>query len=213
MNDDEKNPSADGEEKSEGASQESSESKPENEEVEKEVSEEEKAEEKAVEEKAIEETKETEVKEEEKKEEPKAEQPKSEEPKKEVKVSGKLSDIIKDIESLSVLELTDLVKALEQKFGVTAAAPMAVAAPTGGTGAGEEAAEEQTTFNVVLAEAGANKIGVIKAVREVVPTLGLKEAEDLVEAAPKPVVEGVNKETANEAKSKLEAAGAKVELQ
>ncbi len=129
-------------------------------------------------------------------------------------VSGNLEKIIEQIEGLSVLELADLVHALEDRFGVTAAAPVAMtagAAPA--AGAESSAAEEQTTFNVVLASAGANKIGVIKAVRELVPTLGLKEAKDLVEAAPKPVLEGVNKETANEAKTKLTEAGATVELQ
>lgn len=131
-------------------------------------------------------------------------------PKKEV--SKNLDDIISKIETLSVLELADLVHALEDRFGVTAAAPMAVAAAGAAPAAGEPA-EEQTSFNVILASAGANKIGVIKAVRELVPTLGLKEAKDLVEAAPKPVLEGVNKETANEAKTKLTAAGATVELQ
>lgn len=126
-------------------------------------------------------------------------------------VSGNLSEIIEKIEKLSVLELADLVHALEDKFGVTAAAPMAVAAgPVAGAAA--EPAEEQTSFDVILSSAGANKIGVIKAVRELVPTLGLKEAKDLVEAAPKPVLEGVNKETANEAKTKLTAAGATVDL-
>lgn len=127
-------------------------------------------------------------------------------------VSGSLNEIIEKIEKLSVLELADLVHALEDKFGVTAAAPMAVAAGPAAAGSAEPA-EEQTSFNVILASAGANKIGVIKAVRELVPTLGLKEAKDLVEAAPKPVLEGVNKETANEAKTKLTAAGATVELQ
>lgn len=143
------------------------------------------------------------------------EEPKAEEPKKENKaVSKDLEDIIGKIEKLSVLELADLVHALEDRFGVTAAAPMAMAAaPAGGAAAGGEPAEEQTTFTVILANAGANKIGAIKAVRELVPTLGLKEAKDLVEAAPKPVLEGVNKETANEAKTKLTAAGATVELQ
>ncbi|OGY23269.1 MAG: 50S ribosomal protein L7/L12 [Candidatus Woykebacteria bacterium RBG_13_40_15] len=132
-----------------------------------------------------------------------------------MKVTGKLADIIKDLEGLSVLELADLVKALEDRFGVSASAPVAVAAagaaPAGG-GAEGAPEEGQTTFNVMLADSGANKIGVIKVVRELVPTLGLKEAKDLVDAAPKQVLEGVNKETANEAKSKLEAAGAKVEL-
>lgn len=146
------------------------------------------------------------------KEEVKAEEPK-EEPKKAAKaVSGNLQSIIESIEKLSVLELADLVHALEDKFGVTAAAPVAVAAGAAPASAGEPA-EEQTSFNVILTAAGANKIAVIKAVRELVPTLGLKEAKDLVEAAPKPVMEGVNKDTANEAKTKLTAAGGTVELQ
>lgn len=139
----------------------------------------------------------------------------AEEPKKASKaVSKDLDSIIEKIEKLSVLELADLVHALEDRFGVTAAAPMAVAA-TGAASAGGsgEPTEEQTQFDVILANAGANKIGVIKAVRELVPTLGLKEAKDLVEAAPKPVLEGVNKDTANEAKTKLTEAGATVELQ
>ena len=135
-------------------------------------------------------------------------------PKKEVKVSGKLADIIKEIEGLTVLELADLVKALEDKFGVTAAAPVAVAGDAPAAEGGAEGAPEegQTTFNVVLADSGANKISVIKAVRELVPTLGLKEAKDLVDAAPKQVLEGVGKDAANEAKQKLETAGGKVEL-
>lgn len=123
--------------------------------------------------------------------------------------------MIKAIEEMSVLELADLVKAIEDKFGVSAA-PMAVAAAPAATGgqaaAGGEAASEQTTFNVVLSNAGANKISVIKAVRELVPTLGLQEAKTLVESAPKEVLNGVNKKTAEEAKKKLETAGAKVEL-
>lgn len=122
-------------------------------------------------------------------------------------------DILKAVEEMSVLELNELVKALEEKFDVQAvmAAPAGAAAPAAGGDAGE-AAEEQTVFNVVLAEAGAQKLQVIKAVREIVPTLGLKEAKDLVDGAPKEVVTQVNKETAEEAKTKLEAAGAKVEL-
>ncbi|MCL4390128.1 50S ribosomal protein L7/L12 [Patescibacteria group bacterium] len=113
---------------------------------------------------------------------------------------------------LTVIELSELVKALEEKFGVSAA-PLAVAsAPVGEAGTSAADAPEQTTFNVVLTNAGANKISVIKAVREVVPTLGLAEAKTLVESAPKEVVTGVNKETAQEAKTKLEAAGATVEL-
>ncbi len=126
-------------------------------------------------------------------------------------VSGALSEIIEKIEKLSVLELADLVHALEDKFGVSAAAPMAVAAGPAAAASGEPA-EEQTSFDVILTNAGANKIGAIKAVRELVPTLGLKEAKDLVEAAPKPVLEGVTKDAANDAKAKLTAAGATVDL-
>ena len=148
------------------------------------------------------------------KEEKAVEVPKPKVDKKETKsVSKNLESIIEKIEKLSVLELADLVHALEDRFGVTAAAPVA-AAPTGAGQAGAgEPAEEQTTFNVILSNAGANKISVIKAVREIVQTLGLKEAKDLVEGAPKPVLEGVNKDTANQAKEKLTAAGATVELQ
>jgi len=119
-------------------------------------------------------------------------------------------EMMKAVEEMTVLELADFVKALEEKFGVSAA-PVAAAAPAGGAPAGE-AAPEQTTFNVVLASTGANRIGVIKAVRELVPTLGLQEAKTLVESAPKDVLTGVNKKTAEEAKAKLTAAGAKVEL-
>ncbi len=126
-------------------------------------------------------------------------------------VSGSLNEIIEKIEKLSVLELADLVHALEDKFGVSAAAPMAVAAGPAAAASGEPA-EEQTSFDVILTNAGANKIGAIKAVRELVPTLGLKEAKDLVEAAPKPVLEGVTKDVANDAKAKLTAAGATVDL-
>ncbi len=122
-------------------------------------------------------------------------------------------ELIEAISELSVLELSDLVKALEEKFGVSAAPMAAVAAPAGAATASEEPKEEQTTFNVVLTNAGANKIGAIKAVREVVPTLGLAEAKALVESAPKNVLEGVNKTTAEEAKKKLEAAGATAKLE
>jgi len=121
------------------------------------------------------------------------------------------SDIMKAVEEMTVLELADLVKALEEKFGVSAM-PAAVAAPAAQAKAAGEPKEEQTVFNVVLAAAGANKIGAIKAVRELVPTLGLQEAKTLVESAPKEVLTGVNKSAAEEAKKKLEAAGAKVEL-
>lgn len=122
-------------------------------------------------------------------------------------------ELMKAIEEMSVLELSELVKALEEKFGVSAAATMVAAAPAGGAAAaGGEAAEEQTVFNVIIASSGAQKIAVIKALRELVPTLGLKEAKDLVDAAPKEVMNQVNKKTADEAKEKLTAAGATVEL-
>ncbi|MBU1032235.1 50S ribosomal protein L7/L12 [Patescibacteria group bacterium] len=139
----------------------------------------------------------------------------TEEPKKASKaVSANLEKIIEQIEKLSVLELADLVHALEDRFGVSASPPVGgVAAAAGGAAAAGEPVEEKTTFNVILSGAGANKIAVIKAVRELVQTLGLKEAKDLVEAAPKPVLESVNKQTAEEAKTKLTAAGATVELQ
>ena len=113
------------------------------------------------------------------------------------------------LDSMTVLELNELVKAIEEKFGVSAAAMAAPAA--GGAGGGAAAAEEKTEFNVVLLEAGANKVSVIKAVREITG-LGLKEAKDLVDAAPKNVKEGVSKADADAAKKKLEEAGAKVEL-
>lgn len=141
-----------------------------------------------------------------------------EKPKKAVKASKKLEELIEEIEKLSVLELADLVKALEERFGVSAA-PVAMAAPTvitppaaGGTAPAEDGAGEQTTFNVILTSAGANKISVIKAVREIKQTLGLKEAKDLVESAPKELLTAVNKSTAEEAKKKLEAVGATVEV-
>jgi large subunit ribosomal protein L7/L12 len=112
------------------------------------------------------------------------------------------------LDSMTVLELNDLVKAIEEKFGVSAAA---MAAPAAAGGAAAPAAEEKTEFNVMLMEAGANKVGAIKAVREITG-LGLKEAKDLVEAAPKAVKEGLSKADAEAAKKKLEEAGAKVEL-
>ena len=114
------------------------------------------------------------------------------------------------MDSMSVMELNDLVKAIEEKFGVSAAA-MAAPAAGGAGGAAAPAAEEKTEFTVMLNEAGANKVSVIKAVREITG-LGLKEAKDLVDGAPKPVKEGANKADAEAAKKKLEEAGAKVEL-
>jgi len=134
---------------------------------------------------------------------------------KEVKAaSPKLEEIVKNISGLTVLELSDLVKSLEDKFGIKAAAPMmAGPAMAGGAAGGGAAApaEEKTSFDVVLKAAGANKIGVIKEVRAAT-NLGLKEAKDLVEGAPKTVKEGATKEEAEDLKKKLEAAGAQVEL-
>lgn len=128
------------------------------------------------------------------------------------KKSGAIDDILTAIKGMSVLELAELVKALETEFGVSAAAPVAVAAAAPAAGAEAAApAEEKTEFTVILKEIGANKINVIKAVRELT-NLGLKESKDLVEAAPKPVKENVNKDDAAAAKAKLEAAGAKVEV-
>lgn len=117
-------------------------------------------------------------------------------------------DILEAVGAMSVMDLNDLVKAFEEKFGVSAAA-MAVAGPAAGGGAA--AAEEQTEFNVILTETGANKVGVIKAVREITG-LGLKEAKDLVDGAPKAVKEAVSKADAEAAKKKLEEAGAKVDV-
>lgn len=124
-------------------------------------------------------------------------------------------DIIKQVSEMSVLELSELVKALEEKFGVSAqamATSNVVSQGTSDSEAASDAAEEQTVFNVVIAGAGANKIAVIKAVRELVPTLGLTEAKALVDSAPKEVLTAVNKKTAEEAKTKLTTAGATIEL-
>jgi large subunit ribosomal protein L7/L12 len=119
--------------------------------------------------------------------------------------------VLEIVEKMTVLELADLVKVMEDKFGVSAAAPVAaVAAPSGDAAPAEE---EKTVFNVVLKDAGANKINVIKAVREINPDLGLKEAKDVVESAPQTLKEEVKKEDAEEMKKKLEDAGAKVELE
>jgi large subunit ribosomal protein L7/L12 len=135
------------------------------------------------------------------------------EKKESVKLSGKLEEVAKTIEGLTALELSELVKGLEDRLGIKAAAPMPagmmMAAPAGGGAAAP--AEEKTSFTVVLAEVGTNKIAVIKEVRGVT-NLGLKEAKDLVESAPKPIKEDATKEEAEELKKKLEAAGAKVEL-
>ena len=120
----------------------------------------------------------------------------------------KITNILEEIKTLTILELKDLVSALEEEFGVSAA-PVAVAAVGGAAGA--PAAEEKTEFDVILADAGASKLGVIKVVRELTG-LGLKDAKDLVEAAPKAVKEGVSKEDAEKIKADLEAAGAKVEI-
>ena len=181
------------------------------------------------------------VVEEPKAEEPKAEEPKAEEPKKEEpkaeeaapakeaekkpkaekaeaapakaekakKSSAVIDDIMNKIKVMTVLELAELVKAMETEFGVSAAVPMAVAAAPADAGAAE--AEEQTEFTVILKDFGANKINVIRAVRELT-TLGLKESKDLVEGAPQPVKEAVSKEEATNAKQKLEAAGATAEI-
>ncbi len=120
-------------------------------------------------------------------------------------------DLLDAFKELTLLELSEFVKAFEETFDVTAAAPVAVAAaPGAAAGAPAEAAEEQSEFDVVLEAAGDKKIGVIKVVREIVSGLGLKEAKDLVDSAPKPLLEKVNKDAAEEAKAKLEAAGASV---
>jgi len=150
--------------------------------------------------------------------EPKKTKEKSEKKPAKVEVSKKLGDLISQVEQLSVLELSDLVKALEDKFGVSGI-PMAPVA--GGpavnngdadTADAESGASEQTTFNVILTSPGANKISAIKMVREINQTLGLKEAKDLVESTPKEILNAVNKSTAEEAKKKLEGVGATVEL-
>jgi len=130
--------------------------------------------------------------------------------KEEVNLSPKAEEIIKSVETLTVLELADLVKALEDKFGVSAAMPVAAVAAAPGA-AGAPAAEEKDSFNVILAEVGDKKIQVIKEIRAIT-SLGLKEAKDLVDSAPKAVKENVAKDEAEEIKKKLEAHGAKVEL-
>ena len=128
-----------------------------------------------------------------------------------IEVTPEMEQFISYVEKLSVLELSKLVKALEERLGVSAAAPVAVAAAPAAGAAPAAAAEEQTEFTVVLADMGASKVNVIKEVRAITG-LGLKEAKDLVESAPKPVKEGVSKEDAKKIKEQLEAAGAKVEV-
>ena len=157
---------------------------------------------------------------EEKKEENKVEEAKKEsenapakdsEEKKEVKVPAKFKSLVDEIGKMSVLDLAELVEILEDKFGVSAAAPMAVAAMPGAAAGAEGEAEEKDSFDVELADAGSNKIGAIKAVREITE-LGLKDSKDIVDAAPKVIKEGVSKVEAEEMKKKLEEAGAKVNL-
>ncbi len=123
-----------------------------------------------------------------------------------------IKNLVEELSKLTVLEVADLVRQLEEKWGVSAAAPVAVAAAAPAAGAAAPTAEEKTSFDVILKEVGANKIGVIKEVRAAVSGLGLAEAKALVESAPKPIKEGVTKEEAEEIKKKIEAAGAKVEI-
>jgi large subunit ribosomal protein L7/L12 len=120
-----------------------------------------------------------------------------------------IAQLVEELGKLSVLEAVDLVKQLEETWGVSAAAPVAMAGPAAGPA---EAVEEKTEFDVVITEAGSNKIAVIKAVREVAPGLGLADAKKLVESAPTKVLEGIGKDAAEAAKKKLEEAGAKIEL-
>jgi large subunit ribosomal protein L7/L12 len=127
-------------------------------------------------------------------------------------MAANLESLVESLSALTVVEAAELVKQLEEKWGVSAAAPVAVAAAPAAGGAAAAPAEEKTTFDVILVEGGANKIGVIKEVRAAVAGLGLAEAKALVESAPKAVKEGATKEEAAEIKKKLEAAGAKVEI-
>ena len=157
-----------------------------------------------------------EEKKEEKVEEPKEEkkeekvEEKKEEPKKDVKIPAKFKDLVSTIEKMSVIDLAELVKILEEKFGVSSQAPIAVVASVAG-GANAEDKEEKSMFDVEITDAGSNKISVIKAIRTFVQ-IGLKEAKDLVDAAPKILKEGVDKEEAEKMKKDLEEAGAKVTL-
>ncbi len=125
---------------------------------------------------------------------------------------SKIEQIAEDLSSLTVLEAAELAKLLEEKWGVSASAPVAMAMPGAGGGEAAAPAEEQTEFDVILVDAGEKKINVIKVVREVVSGLGLKEAKELVEGAPKPLKEGVPKDEAEELKKKFEEAGAKIEI-
>ena len=127
-------------------------------------------------------------------------------------MAADIEKTVKDLNSYSVLEIAKLVKKLEEDWGVSAAAPVAVAATPAAGSAAAPVAEEKATFDVILKEMGANKIGVIKEIRGAVPGLGLAEAKALVEGAPKPIKEGVPKQEAEEIKKKVEAAGAKVEI-
>lgn len=159
------------------------------------------------------EEKKVEKKKEEKKEVPAKEEPKKEESKKEetkVEVPAKFKDLVKQIEELSVLDLAELVKVLEEKFGVSST-PVAMAMPAAGAAGGDEAAEEKSAYDVELKSVGDQKISVIKAVKDITE-LGLKEAKDLVDGAPKVIKQEVKKEEAEEMKKKLEEAGAVVEL-
>ena len=135
----------------------------------------------------------------------------TEEKKEEIQLSAGMKSVVETLEKLTVLELSDLVKALEEKFGVSAAAPIAMAGMPMAQGGGAAQAEEKTSFTVVLADVGSNKIQVIKEIRAIT-TLGHKEAKDLVEAAPKPIKEGATKEEADKIKAQLEKTGAKIEL-
>lgn len=136
----------------------------------------------------------------------------SEETTEKKEVSKEVGKLVDEIKKLKLTEVAELVSALEEEFGVSAAMPMMAAGPVAGGATAGEPAEEKTSFNVELTASGENKIGVIKAVREVVPELGLKEAKDLVDGAPKIVKENVKKEDAEAMKKKLEEAGAKVTL-
>lgn len=133
------------------------------------------------------------------------------EDKKEVEVPAKFKSLVEEIEKMSVLDLSELVKVLEEKFGVSAAAPMAMAMAPAAGGAAESEVEEKSSFDIELTEAGPNKIATIKVVREITQQ-GLKDAKDMVDAAPKVIKEGVAKKEAEEIKAKLEEAGAKVTL-